>query len=144
MIEKTEKITSIRVKIFLTDIDGQASLTGQENQEKNIILLWCDDRKNRQDQPGPGKNILDRHRRSGQSCRSGKQKKTLYYFGVMIEKTEKITPVCVKIFLTDIGGQANLASQENKKKIILFRRDDRKNRQDQPGPGKNIHDQHDQ
>ena len=43
MIEKTEKITPVRVKNFMTGIGGQASHAGQEKQIfiKMIIILLC-------------------------------------------------------------------------------------------------------
>ena len=44
------------------------------------------------------------------------RKKALYYFGAMIEKTDKINPIRVKILLTGIGGQVSHAGPENKKK----------------------------
>ena len=48
------------------------------------------------------------------------RKITLYYFGVIIEKIEKITSVWVKIFLTSIGCQASHAGQENQKKVLYY------------------------
>ncbi|GMN56077.1 hypothetical protein TIFTF001_025195 [Ficus carica] len=61
---------------------------------------------------GQDKNIPDR---PGQSCRSGKPAKCLLW--CRDRKTNKNTPVRIKIFLTGITNQASHASQENQQSV---------------------------